>query len=188
MNWRALLSLLLLAGALLSGWAVWRQRDAAPATAQSSTRPDYVLEDFELIVLDRQGKEAFTLRAPRLVRDPTAKSMDIATPVFTLPPPRPEQTPWVLRARSAWVSADGDELRLREDVVATSRDARDRPLRMETEALNVFPERDLARTHTSVTLTQPGLILTGRRGAEARLDTKRVIFHDVTARYERTAP
>jgi len=187
MNWRALLSVALLLGALLSGWAVWSQRDAAPVAPRANLRPDYVLNDFELVVLDRQGKEAFTLRAPRLERDPARKTMQIATPVFTLPPRDPAHTPWVVRARAGWVSADADELRLRGEVVASSRDAQDRPLRMESETLNVFPERDRADTRSQVVLTQPGLILTGRRGGEARLDTKRVTLHDVTARYARTA-
>ncbi|HZH43690.1 MAG TPA: LPS export ABC transporter periplasmic protein LptC [Lysobacter sp.] len=187
MSWRSLLSIALLLGALLTGWAVLRQGDAPPAQPRASLRPDYVLNDFELVVLDREGREAFTLRAPTLVRDPAQKSLDIATPVFTLPPQKPDAAPWLVRAKTGWVSAEGDELRLRGDVVANSRDAQDRPLRMETQALNVFPERDLASTRSAVTITQPGLILTGRRGADARLDAKRVILHDVTARYERTA-
>jgi hypothetical protein len=37
---------------------------------------------FRTHALNAQGKESFTLRAPRLARDPEQKTMDIATPLF----------------------------------------------------------------------------------------------------------
>ena len=69
MNWRLALTLVLLLGAIASGWSVWRM--AHPAGEEVlATRPDYVLRDFEITALDRQGKESFTLRGPVLQRDP----------------------------------------------------------------------------------------------------------------------
>jgi len=183
MNWRSWLTAALLIAAAATGWALWQQRAAHDATVAGG-RVDYVLEDFELVALDAQGQEAFTLRAPRLTRSPDDKTMSIQTPLFLIPPkPGTNGAPWQVRSREGWVSADGDELRLRGRVNADSVDAQGRPLNMKTEQLNVFPRTKRATSMVAVTLTQPGLILNGH-GLDARLDAKHVQLSDVKARYE----
>jgi lipopolysaccharide export system protein LptC len=104
MSWRGPIILLLLLGALLSGWALWTHRQPPPAGAAASQRPDYVLHDFELISLDSEGKESFTLRAPRLERRPDDATMLLATPVFQVPDGAGKY--WDIRADRGWVSAD----------------------------------------------------------------------------------
>lgn len=187
MSWRTATIWVLLVAAIASGWMVWRQRagDAAPAKAQF--RPDYVLNQLELIALDEQGRESFTLRAPRLTRDPAAKSMDIQTPVFVIPPRAGQAgTPWEVRSATAWVAPKGEELRLRGEVKANSKDKQGRPVSIATEELNVFPNTKRATSVAKVTMTQPGFILNGR-GLDAQLDAKRIVLQsDVKARYERT--
>jgi len=188
MSWRGWLTLVLLFAAAATGWSLWQQREPASDGPATAGRPDYVLQDFELIALDEQGHESFTLRAPRLARDPSARTMDITTPVFVIPPrPGTSGSPWEVRSQTGWVSADGDELRLRGRVRADSIDPDGQPVAMRTEELNVFPKAKRATSAATVTLTQPGLILEGR-GLEAQLDAKRVtLLSDVKARYERTA-
>ena len=187
MSWRGWLTLVLLLAAGLTGWSVWRGRDVQQTSAQTGGRADYLLEDFELIALDEQGRESFTVRAPRLTRDPAAKTLDIATPVFVIPPgPNARTGAWEVRSHRGWVSADGNELRLRGEVRARSDDADGRPVLMATEQLNVFPDTKRANSAVPVTVTQPGLILNGQ-SLQAQLDTKRVHLTDVKARYERTA-
>lgn len=187
MNWRGWLALALLAAALVTGVSVWRQRAPAPAAAIAGTRPDYVLEQFELVALDETGRESFTLRAPRLVRDPAEQTLDINAPVFTIPVGADAKTgDWDVRAQRGWVSADGDELRLRGEVKARSDDADGRPVSIDTQQLNVFPRTKRATSPVETTLRQPGLILNGQR-LEAELDAKRMHLEDVKARYERTA-
>ena len=185
MNWRLWLTLALAGIAALIGWAMWRQADGPTAPVEGG-RADYVLEDFELVSLDREGREAFTLRAPRLQRDPAVRTLDLATPVFLIPAREGSNaTPWVVRSRTGWVSAEGDEIRLRGDVEATSTDSTGQPLRMDTQRLNVFPRTKRATSDVQVSLKQPGFILNGH-GLEAKLDTKRVFLKDIKARYERT--
>ncbi|RPE81020.1 LPS export ABC transporter periplasmic protein LptC [Vulcaniibacterium tengchongense] len=187
MNWRALATALLLVGAALSGWALWSQRERDAGRAEAVQRPDYVLHDFELVVLDKQGRESFTLRAPLLERDPQVKTMAIATPLFLIPPrPGGNGGAWEVRSRSGWVSADNEELRLRGAVRAESVDAEGRPIRIATEQLNVFPQAKRATSGVPTTVTQPGLILNGRR-LEADLESKRIHLAEVKVRYERTA-
>lgn len=186
MSWRIVVTGALLLAALLTGWALWRQDDETAATIAGG-RPDYVLEDFELVALNEQGREAFTLRAPRLARSPQDQTLSITTPLFVIPPAAGSQgAPWEVRSRTAWVSADGDLLRLRGNVRATSVDVDGQPVAMATEQMNVFPKTRRVTSPFRVTLTQPGLILNGH-GLDARLDAKQVHLNDVKGRYERTA-
>ena len=108
MSWRGWLTLVLLLAAGLTGWSVWRGRGDAGADVAPGGRADYVLEEFELIALDEQGRESFTLRAPRLARDPAVKTLDIATPLFVIPAGENARTgAWQVRGRSGCVRADG---------------------------------------------------------------------------------
>lgn len=187
MSWRGIAMLLLLVAAVVTGWAVWNQRSKDQALAAPPGQPDYVLEDFELVALDEQGRESFTLRAPRLARDPSAKTMDIVTPLFLIPAGKGSQGgPWEVRSKTGWVSADGDELRLRGNVVADSTGADGRPVKMASQQLNVFPKAKRATSAVAVTLTRPGLTIHGRE-LEAHLDSKRVLLQDTKTRYESSA-
>lgn len=184
MSWRIWLSLLLLAAALATGWSLLRQT-GSPVAPVPGGRADYVLEDFQLISLDPQGRESFTLRAPRLARDPAVRTLDVRTPLFVIPPrPGSDGTPWEVRSDTAWVSAEGDEIRLRGDVVATTTSAEGAPVRVDTQRLNVYPETKRATSDVQVSVKRPGFILNGQ-SLEAHLDTKRVFLKDIKARYER---
>jgi len=185
---RLLLGLVLLVAAVFSGWSVWKHRPVERVKT-ADARSDYVLQDFTVVVLDKQGREAFTLEAPRLARHPGDRTMTIATPVFHVPvAPAKGQAPtreagWVVRAKTGWVSADGDEMRLKGAVTANTAGARAQPISMATEQLNVFPARNRATAPGAVTVTQPGSILRGH-GMEALLDSKRVRFSsNVKVRY-----
>lgn len=176
MSWRGIATLLLLAAAVVSGWALWRQRNQDQALAVPTGRADYVLKDFELTALDEQGQESFTLRAPRLARDPSAKTLDISTPLFLIPPRAGSQgEPWEVRSKTGWVSAKGEELRLRGDVKAVSVGAA-APTTLASEEMNVFPKTKRASSAAQVTVTQPGSILRGR-GLEVSLDSKQYTLH-----------
>ena len=184
MNWRLPLTLALLVAAIVSGWSVWKHRPATVAGGPDAQRSDYLLHEFEVVVLDRQGHESFTLRAPLLERKPGDQTMSLRMPVFLIPPKRgSDAAPWEVRADTGWVSAEGDELRLRGDVVATTTGSASRPVKMTTEQLNVFPDSKRATSAVAVTVTQPGSILHGF-GMEALLDSRRVrLKSNVKVRY-----
>jgi lipopolysaccharide export system protein LptC len=181
MSWRGVLILCLLAGALVSGWAVWKHRSPPPQIATASDRPDYVLRDFELTSLNKEGKESFTLRAPSLERRPNDDTMSMATPVFQVPDGTGKY--WDIRSKQGWVSADQNEIRLIGEVKANSPADDLRPITMNTERLSVFPRRNRASTDAVVTIVQPGSILRGR-GFAVSTATKRYVFRsEVRSRY-----
>lgn len=181
MNWRAVVTLLLLAGAGLSGWSVWRHHSARVAVAASGGRSDFELHDFELIALDDTGKESFTLRAPMLQETPGAKTMELTTPLFLLPDAQGHY--WQVRSQTGWVSEKRDEIRLRGKVDTVSPPEEPRTITMNTEQLNVYPKTRRAASSDVVTVTEPGLTMRGR-GMEADLAAKRfTLLSQATARY-----
>lgn len=181
MNWRSGLIVILLFGALVSGLAVWRHRKPEPVVAAPRERPDYVLRDFELTSLGTDGHESFTLRAPRLERDPGDQTMSLTTPLFLVPDAEGQY--WEMRAESGWVSNGHDRIELRGGVKADGpRDAL-RPVTMNTDHLTVLPQQNRAMTDAVVTIVQPGSILRGR-GFAVSTATKRYVFRsEVKTRY-----
>ncbi len=180
LSWRGGLTLVLLLAVIASGWSVWTHStdsDSTPAAA----RPDYVLRDYEIISLDNEGKESFTLRGPELQRELGAKTMSLKTPLFLVP--NSDGAYWEVRARHGLVPEDGKELRLRGDVVATSPAQAPPPTRIETAELNVFPRDNRATSSVAVTVTRPGLTMRGR-GLEADFNRHQVaLLSDVHSRY-----
>ncbi|HVR82599.1 MAG TPA: LPS export ABC transporter periplasmic protein LptC [Luteimonas sp.] len=173
--------MLLLVGAMVSGWSVWRQHAEQVSARTVQGRSDYVLHDFELVALDGTGKESFTLRAPTLQRNPGDRTMSLAMPLFLLPDQQGHY--WEVRSRTGWVDAEGNEVRLRGNVRTTSPPQATRPIAMNTEQLNIFPDSNRATSAAVVTITQPGSILRGR-GLEANLATKRYeLQSEVRSRY-----
>ncbi|KAF1711427.1 LPS export ABC transporter periplasmic protein LptC [Pseudoxanthomonas kalamensis DSM 18571] len=182
MNWRLLLGLGLLLAAILGGWSAWKHRDQPQPQVMQTGRPDYVMRDFEMIVLDDAGSESLSLRAPLMERDPNDHTYTIATPLFLIPDD--EGRNWELRADSGWASAKGDEVKLKDDVIGTSPPGSSLTGTFETAYLDVLPRENLARTDAAVTLTQPGSILKGV-GFEIHTKTKRYAFKSkVRSRYE----
>lgn len=180
MNWRSGLTILLLIAAIACGWSVWTHSGGG-ANATASTRSDYVLHDFEIVSLDSQGKESFTLRGPRLQRDPGAKSMTLDTPVFQVPDRHGAY--WDVRAQRGLVPDDGKELRLRGKVVANSPAQVPPPTRIETDELNLFPGENRATSAATVTVTRPGLTMRGH-GMRADFERQQVsLLSDVHTRY-----
>lgn len=171
MSWRGIITLVLLIGAVVSGWALWGERTQETAQVPGGERPDYVLNDFELIVLDAQGTESFTLRAPKLARDPASETLDVSLPLFLIPSADASSDAWEVRAQRGWISAEGDELRLRGEVRAVSDGATGAPVTIGTEQLNVYPEANRLDSAVEVNINRPGSILRGR-GLEVDLDTK----------------
>lgn len=180
MSWRGGLTLVLLLAAIISGWSAWRQRAETVTADPASERSDYVLHDFELVSLDEDGKESFTLRAPELARNPADGTTALETPLFLLPDR--DGTYWEVRSRTGWLSADHDELRLRGEVVANTAADSARRVRMNTEQLNVFPQTRLATSAVLVTVTQPGTTMRGTT-MRADLGSRNVQLQNVQARY-----
>jgi len=186
MNWRTVLGLGLLVAALASGWSAWRHRASnAPQVAEEGST-DFVLKDFEITTLDKDGKESVTLRAPSMERNRADQTSNIVTPLFLLPDAAGQH--WELRADTGWISAKGEELRLRGNVAGDSpKDGKTPLTTFRTDALDVLTEQSIARTASRVTVTRPGLSQSGV-GFQTNLKTKQYsLLSQVKTRYEPNA-
>jgi lipopolysaccharide export system protein LptC len=170
-NWRTGLLLVLLAGALVSGWSAWMQRGDADVDEDTPERSDYVLRDFELVTLNAEGQESFSLRAPVLRQTPGARTLELTTPLFLMPDHHGSH--WEVRSRTGWVNEKSDEIRLRGDVVASSPLGASRSTTLNTEEMDVFPQKNLATSPGPVTVTTPGSTMRGT-GMRAHLADKRI--------------
>lgn len=182
-GWRGILSLVLFAAVLLSGWAVWTQRAPEPPSGPASGRSDYQLYDFDLIVLEDDGSEAFSLRAPHMARQPGDLSMSLETPLFLFPASDTGQERWEVRAQEGWVSPDGDKITLTREVRAQGPGSGGNRARLETERLDVFPRTDEASTDQRVTIVDGRSTIRGL-GLRVNLATRRyVLLSEVESRY-----
>ena len=175
----------LLLATLWLGWQAWHNREqATPAQAEASV--DYVLQDFQIVALDAQGKESVTLQAPRLARNTGEETLDITRPVFLLPDSAGKH--WQLASATGWVSADGQQMILRGGVKGDSpQGAAITPTTFRSDTLTVYPQRSLAETADAVEMTQPGL---SQRGIGMRMDATTntlSLLSQVKTRYEPSA-
>jgi len=186
MGWRSLLTAGLLLIGVVTTWIAWRDREPEPLADLLAQRSDYVLYDFDLVSLNADGEEAFTLTAPQLQQTMGARTLELTTPTFFIPQGGGARR-WQVNADTGWISANSDEVRLRGSVVAAPMDEADQT-RIETKALNVFPQKELATSKVLVTLTRPGITMRGT-GMRAYLDQNRVellsktrLLHDPSPR------
>ena len=181
MSWRTILGLVLLAAALVSGWSAWRMRDRSEPPPASAQRSDYVLRDFEMVMLGKDGIESVRLNAPQLQRNRQDESLSIIQPVFLMPA---QQGAWRLSADQGWIAADGDLIRLEGNVAGDSHGDNPAQASLRTERLELLPDQNLARTDDRATLIQPGIIQTGV-GMEADLQNRTYrLLSQVKVRYE----
>lgn len=158
MSWRGILTLLLLAAALASGWSVWRNSRPIDDGVLRS-RPDYLLRNYEITSLDKRGKEQFTLRGPILQRDPADQTLHLSTPQFLVPDPEGQH--WEVRADEGLVPPGGDRLEVRGRVSAQSPAEKPPVTRIESDQLTLDLERHRATSTGKVTITRPGLTMEG---------------------------
>jgi len=174
---------LLLLGVGLAGLVVWQLRPRPPLPGPVPPRSDYVLRNFELVSLDEQGREAFTVQAPYLERDPGGKSLSLRQPRFSFPDQGGDGR-WLAGAESAWVAEKGVEVRLIDKVqmIGPPSESGVRT-RIATEHLQVFPKQNLARSDDAVTIRRADSILSGT-GLRADMSAHRIqLLADVKGRY-----
>ena len=177
MSWRAWLTVVLAAAAVLAAIAIWNQNNHLRTRGAAEYRPDYVLTDFTMVSLDDDGKEALTVSAPQLRRNPDTQAMDLDSPTFLFPDNNNHR--WRATAKTAWISAKGEQVKLRGDAVIDSPVGDPQQGRIASPTLDVFTQKgkERATTQDAVVITKPGTIMRGR-GLDADLNQDRVVLHN----------
>lgn len=185
-GWLTLLALL----AIVSGWWLWSLDDGNDeATLIGPPRSDYSLENFQLLAMDERGREAFSVRGPRLSRHPFLRTLDIDSPRFEFPDE--DGSRWKARSGHAWVDADGKELLLYDDYVIDGPPGRNGTgasrLRMNGPDIRFYPDTKIAETDNDVTIVDGRSILRGH-GMRAELDSRHVTLSNLNGRFQAAAP
>ena len=154
---------LLLMLALAAG-TLWLERAVqAPERDQSGRLrhdPDFIAEDFSITKMGVTGKPEYSLSAERMQHYPDDESTDIVEP--RLVQRNDDAAPIVIRADRGLLSRNGEVASFFGDVVVVREASRERgELRMQTEYLQIVPDRDLAHTDKPVVITEEGSRLAG---------------------------
>jgi lipopolysaccharide export system protein LptC len=153
--------LLLLA---LAAASLWLERAVqAPERDQSGKLrhdPDFIAEDFGITKMDAAGKPEYILSAERMQHYPDDESTSVVAP--RLVQRHDNANPVVIRADRGLIAKKGDEASFYGSVVVVREAGRGQSeLRVQTEYLQVIPDRDLARTDKPVIITEGRSRLSG---------------------------
>jgi lipopolysaccharide export system protein LptC len=179
---RAWLNLALAVAFVAGVMLLWHFSEEPPARKASVQRSDYVLRDFELITLDDEGHESFTVRGPYLQRDVAGKSISLLQPRFSFPAADGSGR-WRARADRAWVNEGADEVHLIDKVrMAGPASPGGLVTRFASDRLVVLPDTEEARSDGQVTVTQGASILTGN-ALRVDMKAKRFQLQNQKGRY-----
>ncbi len=141
----------------LAAATLWLERAVQAPEYDNTGRmrhdPDFIAEDFGITKMSVSGKPEYSLSAARMLHYPDDQSTDIVAP--QLVQRRDNDPPLVIRAERGKISQNGDEASFSGKVVVVREAGAGRSeLRVETEYLQVVPDRDLARTDKPVIITE----------------------------------
>ena len=146
--------LLLLALAAASFWL--ERAVQAPdydKTGKLRHDPDFIAEDFVITKMGADGKPEYSLSAARMLHYPDDESTDIVAP--RLVQRHDDAAPIVIRADRGLISRNGEQASFFGNVVVVREASAQRSeLRMQTEYLQIDPDRDLASTNRPVIVTE----------------------------------
>lgn len=141
----------------LAAASLWLERAVqAPEydrSGKSRHDPDFIAEDFSIVKMNAAGKAEYTLAAERMLHFPDDESTSVVAPRLVQ---RHASAPAiVVRADRGLFSKNGDETSFQGNVVVVREAGKGQnELRVQTEYLQVLPDRDLARTDKQVVITE----------------------------------
>lgn len=154
----------LLALALLAAATFWLEHitrsDEPRADARLRHDPDFIIDNFSIRRYDIHGQLQHTLSARQMRHFPDDDSSEVDQPSIIYQ----ARTPTLeLTARQALISADGEEVHLKQEVLLVREASFQRPaLHAMTEELRVYPESETAHTDLPVTIINGDNTLYGK--------------------------
>jgi lipopolysaccharide export system protein LptC len=157
----------------------------SPGTrADGSARhdPDLIVENFTAKALGASGEVQYTVRAAKMSHFPDDDSSLLEAVVFTAL--HANLPPIVAVAPRGRLVAGADEVIMDGGVVVTSEKTEThQPLKLSTPALNIFPDKNLARSTEGVRLDSPTGQLTANK-MELNSLSRELVLERVRATYQ----
>ncbi len=159
--------------ALLAGGTFWLDRasqiDEVSRNGKNRHDPDFIVQDFTTQRFSLDGQLQHQLSAQIMTHYPDDDTTEVSTPSLIY---YGQKLPLHINAERAWISKDGKEVRLMGDVrMKREADQHHAELLLKTTELRVFPDDEIARTQTPVTIFD-GLSTLQGNGLEANNHTQ----------------
>jgi lipopolysaccharide export system protein LptC len=120
--------------------------------------PDYIVEQFDALSFDLEGRPQHRLAAQRMTHYMDDDTTVLDAPVFTSLDP---ELPVRVSAHRAQMSADGRHVYFLQQVHIVRQEGTDQPpTTLDTEYLHVTPDERIMRTNKLVTLRQGSSVIT----------------------------
>jgi lipopolysaccharide export system protein LptC len=148
--------------ALLAALSFWLERAVLFGDAAHSGKdrhdPDFIIDNLSMRHFDTQGALQHSGSAAKMVHYGDDDSTEITAPDFTL-----HKKPSLhITARRGWMSKDGKEVRMENDVrLVRNVDAATPETVLTTQVMVVYPDDDIARSDTAVMVTQGSSVFDG---------------------------
>lgn len=162
MNLRAVGSLLGVAAVVVLGWWLQEQitRPPKPAANAEKRAPDYYLDDFTLIAMNRQGQPRSRLSAKRMSHYAYDDHAELTQPRVLFYPH--DGAPWHVRAEQGRVSDNNKLVNLLGPVqIERPASADNRPVTVNTRDLAVYPSESYATSEAHTVIRSQGSMLEG---------------------------
>ena len=149
---------------MLAAGSLWLEHAVQPPEGDGSGRkrhdPDFIAEDFGITKMSAAGTPEYSLSAKRMLHFPDDDTTYILAP--RLVQRHDDAPPIDIGADRGLVSKDGNETSFFGNVTVVREAGRGRAeLRIQTEYLNILPDRDLALTDKPVVITEGRSRLSG---------------------------
>lgn len=130
------------------------QTPGARADGNQRHDPDLIVENFTAQALGPTGEVQYTVKASKMSHFPDDDSSLLEIVVFTAI--HPNLPPIIAQAPRGRLIAGADEVIMEGGVLVSSEKTEtQQPLRLSTPALNIFPDKNLARSTEGVRLDSP---------------------------------
>ncbi len=141
----------------LAAASLWLERAVQVPVHDKSGKmrhdPDFIAEGFGVTKLGASGKAEYTLSAKRMLHYPDDESTSVEAP--RLVQRRDNASPVVIRADRGLISKNGEEARFFGNVVVVREASQEQEeLQLQTEYLQIVPDRDSVSTDSAVVVTE----------------------------------
>ncbi len=178
---RLLILVLLIGAAVFSAWLLsWLSADTGSTVQADARAPDYYMEDFTTLTMDRDGQPRNKLSADYMAHYPHDNSTKLVRPRMEIF--RADELPLYIDAEKGRIEGDNDTISLYGIVKMREYDAHGEPrLEVSTTDVKILLEQEYAETDSHATIVTSTAVITGR-GLRAYLPENRleIINHDKT--------
>ena len=129
--------------------------------------PDTYVNQANITTYGVNGNPKYRIKSTQFIHFPGYKDAEVLNPlIFVF---QEQGSPWKIRAQKGWVTPDGEQLRLQENVVISRQASKFNQFsQLESEHLSVWPKQEYAESDKAVKITTDETIVTAV-GLEADL-------------------